>query len=154
MQHSGVARTRWTTARLLSLRRQEQVCLRRHTQRHGMMSTLQRCMKHAHGSTHAVCLLLFSQKNEGHGPAPPADSPRQRSRGIYSLLPLLWDCISQDSCISSHLPLMFPKFNYHLTLFVAGTLPLLRACVVWLWLCYPHFLIHVISPNWTGCKQS
>lgn len=38
------------------------MCLRRRTQRHAVISTLQRCMKHAHSSTHAVCLLLFTRK--------------------------------------------------------------------------------------------
>lgn len=44
----------------LSLRHQEQVCLRKRTQRHGVISTLQRCMKHAH---------IITQKHTCHLPA-------------------------------------------------------------------------------------
>lgn len=78
-----------------------------------------------HTVVHMLFACCFLRENEGHGPALAAESPWQSSRGIYCLLPLLWDRISQDSCISSHLPLMFPKFNYHLMLFAASTLPLL-----------------------------
>lgn len=94
-----------------------------------------------HTVAHMPFACCFLPENEGHGPALPADSPWQWSRGIYCLLPLLWDCISQDSCISSHLPLMFPKFNYHLTVFVASTLPLMCACGVCLWLCVRYSIL-------------
>lgn len=90
-------------------------------------------MKHAHiithSSTHAVCLLLFYQKMRSTALRCLLTRPDKRSRGIYCLLPLWWDCISQDSCISSYLPSMLPKFNYHLFVAtVAHSLCCVRVC--------------------------
>lgn len=96
-----------------------------------------------HTVAHMPFACCFLPENEEHGPALPADSPPwQRSRGIYSLLPLLQDSISQDSCISSQN--VSPKFNYHLMLFVANTLPLPET----FW--QIHLFFCFIPPNWTG----
>lgn len=57
--------------------------------------------------------------------------------GVYSLLPPLWDFISQGGCISSHLPLMLSKCSYHLALFVARASFLHALCAFALFICPP-----------------
>lgn len=107
-----------------SLRRQEQVCLRRHTQRHGVRSTLQRCMKHAHiithSSTHAVCLLFFTRK-WGAWPTTFWLTPDKVAEE-FSVCCHCYRTVSYGIAISP------PKFNYHLRLLVANTPPLFCSC--------------------------
>lgn len=55
----------------------------------------------AHIAAHKPFACCFWTQIEGHGLAPPGDLPWQRSRGLYSLLPVLWDFISQDCRVSS-----------------------------------------------------
>lgn len=104
-----------------SLRHQEQVCLRRHTQRHGVRSTLQRCMKHAHiithSSTHAVCLLFFTRK-WGAWPSTTFWLTPDKVAEEFSVCCHCYGTVSYGIAVSP------PKFNYHLRLLVANTPPI------------------------------
>lgn len=133
-------------------RRQEQVCLRRHTQRHGVISMLQRCMKHAHIITHSgtcnVCLLLFYQKMRGMALYRCRLTLTEQQRNLLCAAVVMRLHLPGELCIFPHLPLMFPQFNYHLMLFVVSTLCLLCACGVFVCVtvcvcvhCGSHFLI-------------
>lgn len=106
-----------------SLRHQEQVCLRKRTQRHGVISTLQRCMKHAHiitqRSTHAICLLLFTTRWRARpGTACWLALAEEQQRKFHFLLILVMN-------LPGWLRL-FPKLNYHFPRFVATTLCCVR----------------------------
>lgn len=96
--------TQLAMAKLLSLRHQQQVCLRRHTQRHGVMSSLQCiCMKHAHSGTHAVCLLFFFFFFPHHQEMRGMTCP-DKGAGECTLVCQCFGLLSpRVSCVSSHL---------------------------------------------------